>query len=49
MRPANCRFLDNHIREPNFGALVRALIYLWDRERDADWKGRLVFLPAPPG
>lgn len=31
-----------------FGALIRALIYLWDRERDADWRNRLIFLPADP-
>jgi hypothetical protein len=32
----------------DFGALVRALIYLWGQEKDADWTNRLVYLsPAP--
>jgi predicted nuclease of predicted toxin-antitoxin system len=38
---------DKTIPGNDFGALMRALIYLWDRERDAAWDGRLVFLPAP--
>jgi hypothetical protein len=32
----------------DFGALVRALIYLWDQQQNMDWQNRLVFLPAPP-
>jgi predicted nuclease of predicted toxin-antitoxin system len=39
---------DRTIASSDFGALVRALIYLWDTEKDADWANRLVYLsPAP--
>jgi predicted nuclease of predicted toxin-antitoxin system len=38
---------DASIAAGDFGALVRALIYLWDREHEAEWLSRLVFLPAP--
>lgn len=32
------------IRSDDFGSLVRALVLLYDAEREADWKDRLVFL-----
>ncbi len=35
---------DGSIAGNDFGALVRSLIYLWDREQAADWQNRLVFL-----
>jgi hypothetical protein len=38
---------DTTIPGNNFGALVRALIYLWDQQQKTDWENRLVFLPAP--
>ena len=31
----------------DFGRLVRAIIQYWDQERDAEWRDRIVFLPAP--
>lgn len=37
---------DTPIAGNDFGALVRSLIYLWDRERDASWRDRLLFLRA---
>ncbi len=37
---------DASIAANDFGALVRSLVYLWDRECGADWTNRLVFLPA---
>lgn len=37
---------DASIAGNDFGALVRSLIYLWDREQAADWRNRLVFLKA---
>lgn len=40
---------DSPIAGNDFGKLVRALIYLWDQQQEADWTNRLVFLPAPPG
>jgi hypothetical protein len=40
---------DGTISGNDFGALVRALIYLWDQQHDVDWKNRLMFLPAPSG
>lgn len=40
-------FVDvNTIAGNDFGALVRALIYLWDQEHAANWTNRLLFLPA---
>ncbi len=36
------------IASNDFGRLVRALIYYWDREHDSDWTNRVGFLPAPP-
>lgn len=36
------------IRSHDYGSLVRALIQLFDAEKDADWTDRLFFLP-PPG
>jgi hypothetical protein len=39
---------DKTIANQDFGALIRALIYLWDQEHDADWNNQLVFLPKPP-
>jgi hypothetical protein len=43
-------FVDNHtIASSNFGGLVRALIALWDRERDGDWTDRVGFVAAAPG
>ena len=42
-------FVDvNTIANNDFGALVRALIYLWDQEHAANWTNRLLFVPAPP-
>lgn len=38
---------DASIAGNDFGALMRSLIYLWDREQAASWQNRLVFLPAP--
>jgi predicted nuclease of predicted toxin-antitoxin system len=37
---------DASIAGNDFGALVRSLVYLWDREQSAVWQNRLVFLPA---
>lgn len=37
---------DASIAGNDFGALVRSLIYLWDREQSVSWQNRLVFLPA---
>lgn len=42
-------FVDNRtIPSHEFGRLVRALIYYWDREHESDWTDRIGFLPAPP-
>lgn len=35
---------DQSIPSNNFGTLVRALIWLWDRNYNLDWQNRLVFL-----
>jgi hypothetical protein len=35
------------IRSNDYGRLVRALIQLYDAEKEAEWKDRLFFLPAP--
>jgi hypothetical protein len=39
---------DKTIAGNDFGGLVRALTYLWDRERNAVWTNRLMFLQSPP-
>lgn len=38
---------DKTIANQDFGALIRALIYLWDQEHEADWSNQLMFLPKP--
>jgi hypothetical protein len=35
------------IRSNDYGRLVRALILLYDAEKEAQWKDRLFFLPSP--
>ncbi|MDW8208803.1 MAG: DUF5615 family PIN-like protein [Chloroherpetonaceae bacterium] len=35
-------------RASDYGSLVRALIRLYDAERDASWINRVYFLPPPP-
>ena len=41
-------FVDNRtIATNDFGRLVRALIYFWDREQTYRWANRIGFLPAP--
>ncbi|MCX6360138.1 MAG: DUF5615 family PIN-like protein [Armatimonadetes bacterium] len=41
-------FIDGaSIPSNDFGALVRALIGLWDREKEATWANRLLFLSLP--
>lgn len=35
------------IRSNDHGSLTRALLQLYDAEKDAEWKARLLFLPAP--
>jgi hypothetical protein len=37
---------DRTIAPQDFGRLINALVQLWDRERDADWRDRIVFLPS---
>ena len=38
-------FVDNLTIAPNdFGRLIRALIYYWDREHTSDWTDRIGFL-----
>jgi hypothetical protein len=39
---------DKTIAGSDFGAPIRALIYLWDHEQASDWTNRLIFLPSPP-
>lgn len=42
-------FVDNLTIAPNdFGRIIRALIYYWDKEHHGDWINRVGFLPAPP-
>ena len=38
---------DKTIPGRDFGALIRALIFMWDQQHTADWTSRLMFLPAP--
>ena len=41
-------FISNSsIPSDDYGSLVRALIQLYDSEKDATWKDRLYFLPSP--
>ena len=35
------------IRSNDYGSLIRALIQLYDAEKEAEWKDRLYFLPPP--
>ena len=35
------------IRSNDYGGLMRALIQLYDAEKEAEWKDRLYFLPPP--
>ena len=35
------------VRSNAYGSLTRALIQLYDAERDAEWENRLLFLPPP--
>ena len=35
------------IRSNDYGNLIRALIQLYDAEREAEWNDRLFFLPLP--
>lgn len=35
------------IRSNDYGSLVRALIQLYDMEKEAEWQDRLFFLPPP--
>jgi hypothetical protein len=35
------------MRSNDYGSLTRALIQLYDAEKDAEWKDRLFFLPLP--
>lgn len=39
---------DKSIPNNDFGALIRALSYLWDQQHMMDWQSRLIFLPSPP-
>lgn len=42
-------FIDNRtITTNDFGRLVRALLYFFDKEQTSDWTNRIGFLPAPP-
>ncbi|HLJ55596.1 MAG TPA: DUF5615 family PIN-like protein [Chthonomonadaceae bacterium] len=38
---------DKSIAGNDFGALIRALLLLWDQEHASDWQNRLVYLPSP--
>lgn len=35
------------IRSNDYGSLIRALIQLYDAEKEAEWNDRLYFLPPP--
>lgn len=38
-------FIDNRSIPANkFGALVKAIIWLYDRQKDADWQNRIIYL-----
>ncbi len=39
---------DKTIAGNDFGTLIRALLYLWDKEHAVDWQNRLIYLPSPP-
>lgn len=41
-------FVDNHtIAQRDTGRLVRAVVRLWDEERDLDWRNRITYLARP--
>jgi len=35
---------DRTIRQDDFGGIVRALSELWEREKNADWESRVIYL-----
>ncbi len=40
-------FVDQKTIPPNnFGLLVRSLVYLWETEKENDWRNRVIFLKA---
>ncbi len=40
-------FVDNlSIKSNEYGRLIRALIYYWDKEQQNDWTNRIGFLPG---
>jgi hypothetical protein len=48
---AGVLFVDERsVAQGDIGELVRALLRLWEQEKEADWTNRVGFLqPAPPG
>jgi hypothetical protein len=40
-------FVDQKTIPPNnFGRLIRSLVFLWETEKEKDWKNRVIFLEA---
>ena len=40
---------DRTIRQDDFGGIVKALIQLWERQKNADWENRVVYLTRSVG
>jgi hypothetical protein len=40
---------DRTIRQDDFGGIIRALAQLWEKERNADWRNRVIYLTRAIG